>query len=207
VEIRYDSGSKKHGDIDFLAFKDGYLFVAECKDSTHPTDLYELRTTYNYVQKASSQLEHIMAAVSDSAYLKIFQQQTGINPVDIKAIVPTVILSNRKFWGYMCNGFPIRNIKEIIGFLATGEWNFRLPDGDLYKFKLWAGEKFQPEDLTIFCGGESPHKKLGGALKEYELKLSSNIFQRRYSLDLPKVIEIFKEHYKYKIVTGPIEER
>src|SRR4029079_603763 len=141
IEIKYKTDSKQQGDVDFLAFKDGTLFIAQCKDSTYPTDFFEMRTTYAHVQKAAEQIEHILAALNDPAYQKKFEQQTGIKSADIKMIVPTIVLSNRKFWGYSLKGIPVRSIKEIVAFVVNGKWSFRLPEADLYKFRLWASDE------------------------------------------------------------------
>lgn len=202
VQVKYDSGLKKHGDIDFLAYKEGLLFIAECKDSTYPTDFFELRTTHDYVQKASEQIAHILAALADPAYQKIFEQQTGIKANEIKNVVPTIVLSNRKFWGYSINGIPVRSLKEMIAFVIRGMWNFKLPDGDLYKFRLWKENEFQPADLLLFCGIENPHDKIRKAMKEYEATLAPKVIQKRYSLNLIEVVDIMKAHFPYETVAA-----
>jgi len=49
-------------------YKEDFLFVAECKNSLLPTDIYELRNIYDSLNKANKQLNLVLDALKDSNY-------------------------------------------------------------------------------------------------------------------------------------------
>ncbi|MEK6590048.1 MAG: hypothetical protein AABZ11_05155 [Nitrospinota bacterium] len=63
VITRIPHSFKHGGDIDFLAYKDNFLFIAECKKFLHPTNIYEQRTIFDGLKKARNQLDLILEAL------------------------------------------------------------------------------------------------------------------------------------------------
>ncbi len=106
-------------DIDVCAIYQDTLFVFECKHTLHPVSSYDLRTTFDYVCKAESQLNKINKSYEDGKLLKILERKIGINLEGVKKMVSGIVLSNRLFNGNSFK-YPIRNINEVINMLTKG---------------------------------------------------------------------------------------
>lgn len=121
-------------DIDVCAIYENTLFIFECKHSLHPVSSYDLRTTYDYLRKAESQLEKIKESYEKGKLLKILENKMNISLSDIDTMVSCIVLSNRIFNGNSFK-FPVRNINEINNMLTTG-----LMGTDKGQFKMWNSE-------------------------------------------------------------------
>lgn len=201
IKFKHKTDHKNQGDIDFLAFKEGYLFVAECKDSFHPNDAYELRTTYNYVQKAHSQLTYILEALADKVFLENLCNRLGISELDITHIQPCVVLSNKKFWGYTYHSVPIRHVHELNAFLTRGKWYYKdSEEDDVLCYNLWRKDYFEPSDLINFCSSSSPHTIMFDTLIESYMPYGNKLFQRMYGLNMSEAYKKIKERFPYTTV-------
>ena len=125
-------------DIDVCAIYQDILFVFECKHTLHPVSSYDLRTTYDYLRKAESQLDKINKSYQEGKLLKILERKIGINPNGVKKIVSSIVLSNRLFNGNSFK-YPVRNINEVINMLTKGI--MRTDNGN---FNVW-----KSKSLTI----------------------------------------------------------
>ncbi len=106
-------------DIDVCVIYQDVLFVFECKHTLHPVSSYDLRTTYDYLRKAESQLDKINKSYQEGKLSKVLEIKIGVNSDGVKKIVPSIVLSNRLFNGNSFK-YPVRNINEVINMLATG---------------------------------------------------------------------------------------
>jgi hypothetical protein len=106
-------------DIDVCAIHQDVLFVFECKHTLHPVSSYDLRTTYDYLRKAESQLDKINKSYDEGKLLEILKRKIGIYPDSVKKIVSSIVLSNRLFNGNSFK-YPVRNINEVINMLTKG---------------------------------------------------------------------------------------
>ncbi|MFN8299388.1 MAG: hypothetical protein U0T75_09795 [Chitinophagales bacterium] len=106
-------------DIDVCAIHQDVLFVFECKHTLHPVSSYDLRTTYDYLRKAESQLDKINKSYNEGKLLEILERKIGVNLAGIKKIVSSIVLSNRLFNGNSFK-YPVRNINEVINMLSGG---------------------------------------------------------------------------------------
>lgn len=136
---------KGGGEIDFLAYKDDLLFVAECKKFLHPTSIYELRTIYDGLNKACDQLSMITEALGDVKEAAHISSLIGRDIRKAKTIRTSIVTNTRLFWGQSFNGHPIRNIYEIYNFIVTG--NFRTEEGYYW---LWENKEFTLKDLEKY---------------------------------------------------------
>jgi hypothetical protein len=121
-------------DIDVCAFYQDTLFVFECKHTLHPVSSYDLRTTYDYIRKAETQLDKINQSFQDGKLLKILGDKLKIKTDGIKRIVSCIVLSNRLFNGNIFK-YPVRNINEIANMLTTGSMRT-----ELGTFRVWPSE-------------------------------------------------------------------
>lgn len=157
---------KQGGEIDFLAFKDDFLFIAECKKFLHPTNIYEQRTIYDGLVKASSQLDLIIEAMQDNKASKRLSALIGEDIRRFKTIKTSIVTNTRLFWGLILKGHPIRNVYELFNFLVSG--NFRTKDGYYW---LWENDYFTLTDLERYLGDEFPKfKGLYNAMLPKEMK-------------------------------------
>jgi hypothetical protein len=185
------------------------VFIAECKDAIHPVDSFEMRTTFYHIRKAASQLSFIMEALSDQQFLEKLCNRLNLNSADIKHIQPVIVLSNNKLWGYNFNGFPVRNVREIKGFMHSGNWNYSsISEDGVMKFKLWSGDEFKVEDLINYCNKTGPHSTWFDACIEKHFKYGEKIFKRIFAVDFQKLTENMKSKYSYDMIPDPkIEEK
>jgi hypothetical protein len=181
-----------------MAFKEGLLFIVECKDTIHPTDTFEMRTTYDHIKKAVSQIKYVMTALKDEQCSNDFFKKVGIQPADVLEIHPAIVLSNNKFWGYSFEGISIRNFRELHKFITDGIWSISLDESSITKFRIWEKEEFSIDDLKLFLNEtESPHNLFFDACHRNEYPVGQHMFQEKYTLLFPPLLEKFKERYTH----------
>lgn len=203
VSVTYKGTLQSESDIDFLAYKDGLLIIAECKDSLHPIDLFEMRTTLNHFKKATNQIKFLLEALSDESFLAIFCARIGINRLDLKIIQPVIVQSNNKFWGFEFEGIPVRNYRELEHFMKNGYWNFRFDEAGLAQFKLWDSDTVSVQDIIRFCSPDSPHSAMYKACNLRQYKLSEKLYRETYSLVINDALDDLKDRYTYERVSIP----
>jgi hypothetical protein len=118
-------------DIDVCAIYEDTLFVFECKHTLHPVSPFDLRTTYDYIKKAESQLDKINQSFIDGKLLEKLKHKLKVETDGITRIVSCIVLSNRIFNGNIFK-YPVRYIHEIKNLLKNGE--MRTEDG---VFSVW----------------------------------------------------------------------
>ncbi len=201
VPIKYKAQNQSESDIDFMAYRDGVLFIAECKDTIQPTDLYEMRTTFDYVKKAVTQLDYISTALNDQDFLRHFcNRHLACKSEEIKTIQCAIVLSNNKFYGHQFSNYPIRNVKELSAYMLGGFWNISLAEPNMLKFRLWESPEFKVDDLLHFCSHNSPHQTMYNACNKRFYDSGSGIIKRTHSLDLFKTVENLKHKYLYEVI-------
>lgn len=136
---------KTGGEIDFLAYSNEFLFIAECKNSLHPTNIYELRTVYDNLNKANKQLNLTLEALKDSETSKDLSKKVGYDLTNIKVIKTAIVTSNRLFEGLVFWDHPVRNIHSFTNHITTG--NLRTEEG---YFSLWESETFALNDIENY---------------------------------------------------------
>lgn len=140
---------KNGGDVDMIVTKDNFMLIVECKHSLHPTNVYELRTVYDYIIKANKQLDIILEAFIQPQIKVDISKSTGIDFSTISTIKSCIVLSNRLFSGCDHWNHPIRPVNEIIHFIESG--TVTLESG---KRRLWAGETLTEPDLSEYLNDQ-----------------------------------------------------
>lgn len=195
--VKYSTTFQKESDIDFLAYKDGLLLIAECKDTIHPIDLYEMRTTFNHIKKATLQLNHNMAALADSAFRETFLKMLGISANDVKIIQPAIILSNNKFYGHHFDGYPVRNIRETTAFVSYGKWSFGLGDKIITEFSLWNNDELSTDDIRNFFSNSAFHAVAFKCMNPRLASFGKKIHERFYTINLKEWIDELKRNLPF----------
>ena len=188
--------SKRAGEIDFIAIRDDFMFIAECKRSLLPTGLYEIRRLYDYLKKGDDQLDYLIDAMKDQGVIKEVGDKIGYDLGRISQIKTAIITNNRLFVGYRIGNHPIRNIQEICNIISSGI--IKTENGE---FSVWKGDVFTPDDLQYYLDDEFYRYQYDSMVpKSYiydfgEVKFSFSTFH----LDQDKFKEnIIKNEKKYR---------
>jgi hypothetical protein len=195
-KIYYKGETQREGDIDFLGVKDDTIFICECKDVMDATDSFEYRRINDYLMKAGEQLKYIQSAISDPNYQVDLGRRLNIDFSKIIRVVYLIVPSSRRIFGHHISGYPVRHVHELINFLDTGIWKFKLPDGDVNVFHLWKADSFELSDLVEYCGIGSPHSELFAAMYNVEEQFSQRMIRDKYALSLNDAITNLSDSYR-----------
>lgn len=139
-------------ETDIVAWRDGHLFLIECKNAYHPCTTHELRNSYWHLEKGERQLDKRQLALSDPrAQAKLFSQ-LGWNAAPGATTHTCLVTANRMFSGYKIGQHPVRQARELINVLSSGELSDQ--DGNVLEL-FWKGTAFQIDDLIDYLRGGS----------------------------------------------------
>ena len=141
-------------DIDLFAIYDNTLFLFECKQSLLPVSVFDLRTIYDYIQKAEMQLDFLNFEWSNGNLKEELENKCNIDLKTITQVVCCIVLNNRLFNGNVFR-YPIRNINEIENILERG--TMRTNEG---VFRLWKSNELSLSDLLEYFSLNSSLVKL-----------------------------------------------
>lgn len=161
--FKYSYGATE-GEIDVLAYCEGRLFAFECKNSLHPCNIYELRQSHDYVQKAFSQLSRFRRLFANPDFRKYLNGRLPCVAEQTTKLSTCVVTGNHMFNGYQHDGHVVRSIYELTNVVTCGVADFILPtsaegssNAEL-RWKFWKGPQFSPSDLVDYLEGSSLHK-------------------------------------------------
>lgn len=194
VEIEVNTGTKNSPmEVDVLAYKDGNLFLFECKNSFHPCNAYEMRTSYEHIQHAANQLTKRRAWLLDPIRQRQVFNRLSWKMEDILEVHTCIAIGNRVFNGYECEGHPVRQVHEIINLLLRG---FIVIDG--VKRRLWQAEKFSTLDLCAHIKGTTVIEDLFNSMEPTERTLyfnSKEVNFSSYFVDMERLKNISEAKY------------
>ncbi|MBF7015226.1 hypothetical protein QUC32_30080 (plasmid) [Novosphingobium resinovorum] len=151
--VRNDFKTKIAGkelELDVVAWRDGSLFLFECKNAYHPVSVHEMRNSWDHIRSARKQLDKRREVLTEAANQAALFQKLGWE-VDAPCDVHTgIVIANRVFHGASLNGHPIRQAHELINVLTSGRI---VADEDSLSF--WIGPDFQIADLIAYLGTAS----------------------------------------------------
>lgn len=148
VEVQ-DSKKSKTGDTDLVAYRDGVLYLFECKNAYHPCNPHEMRNSYDHIRKAGKQLSLRLQRFGEAAYRAKVWQTLGWTVPSPTAIHTAVLIANRVFTGTCIDGHPVRQAHEFINVISRGEI---LSTGTVYHF--WDGDVLTTTDLDRYLGDD-----------------------------------------------------
>ncbi len=139
-------------ETDIFCYRDGVLFVIECKNAYHPCSPHELRNSYDLVLKAEEQLDIRAKWLEEpDNQMRLFKALCW--KVAVPSRVRTcVITANRAFNGYRFGAHPVRQAHELINVLIRG-YVGRGPGESPHRF--WRAEAFEVADLLDYLDGKS----------------------------------------------------
>ncbi|KHS76263.1 hypothetical protein RC79_06660 [Pectobacterium brasiliense] len=173
VNIDFKYGNDE---IDVIAYLDGVLFIFECKNPYHPVSDFELRNTYNHLEKGFSQIEKFKKLFENHNSFNQLLKNAKINPSDVSDIYYGVINANRVLSGLTHNGIKTFHANEVINFIETGNI---ISNGT--KINTWKNKDFDVSDLIGYIIGSNDFyneldKCKKNVLHEYKFKSKNLIF-------------------------------
>ncbi len=186
-------------ELDVVAWRDGVLFLLECKNAYHPCSAHEMRTSYDAVQKAKDQLDVRRKVFCDPVNQARLFGELGWDVRPTSRVYTGIVIANRIFHGAEFNDHPVRQAHELINVLRTGTIG-----GDI-NLKYWKGDVFATEDLVTYLAGDSIAKKQLQAFVRYPIDIDLGgrllVFES-YQLNVQRRNEIMIESYG-PVVIGP----
>lgn len=145
--LQYRSAGKSN-EIDVIAVGEYNIYFIECKNSLYPTDIFEMRTTLNYLEKAKKQLSiHEKNFTEGSLKQRIITELRIDNVPD--NVISFIVLGNRLFNGNKDFEYPIRTPFELDNILNNG-YIYPYSTEKLDKIRIWENDAFTENDLVIF---------------------------------------------------------
>lgn len=165
VECELKGGKHNKLETDVLAYRDGHLFVFECKNVYHPCNVYELRNTYNAMLDAAGQLTLRQLWLAAPAHRReLFAKLDWTVPCSVE-VHTCIALGNRVFNGYTCEGHPVRQVHELLNVLLRGYIEFE----DARRVRLWRTEAITAADLVDYLEGSTTHADIAAAMVQIDL--------------------------------------
>jgi hypothetical protein len=150
------------GEVDLLVLVDGILFAFECKNSLLPTDSHELMTSWDYIEKAKSQLDRFLNQMRDPVFRELIAKKLGTALPGNLRIATGIVMANRMFAGYRNGQHPVRGAYDLVGFIEEGEVCL----GGQSR-SLWKSDCFSGEDLVAYLLEDSTYLPKWKAMQSY----------------------------------------
>jgi|GEM_PF-4830229 len=186
-EIRY-SYKGEAGEIDCIARVGDTLFIGEVKAPVLPATAFELRTSWDHIQKAISQLDKLRLLLQDEEFREYLGNRIGFSIVDVDSIATAIVMSNRMFSGLKFEDHTITGAFDLIGFVKNGVVQI----GDERRC-LWKGDVLEAADLREFLNGSLTYQPLLKAMqrKLVMYEIGNNKFSIPvYRLDMHRAAEL-----------------
>lgn len=140
--------NNKNPEIDVIAIGKNNTYFIECKNSLYPTDVFEMRNTLDYLEKAKNQLSIHEENFKEGSLKQRIITELGIDNVPDK-VISFIVLGNRLFSGCRDFGYPIRTPFELDNILNNGHIYPHFTE-NLDEIRLWENETFIENDLVKF---------------------------------------------------------
>lgn len=140
---------KQDGEIDVLVITDSTILIIECKAPLEPTNNFELRSSYDHIQKAAKQLSHSKLAFSNSEFRRNYLKAIGINERP-RNILTCIVMGNRLFNGLSVMSHPVRYIHELDMVLNNGRIHSSVGD-----WLVWKAKEYSEDDLLDYLSSNN----------------------------------------------------
>ncbi len=183
-------------ETDVLAYRDGHLFIFECKNAYHPCNVYELRNTYNAMLKAADQLTLRERWLADSSHQRELFAKLNWAVPNFAVVHTCIALGNRVFNGYKCEGHPVRQVHELLNLILHGYIEFE----DAHRVTLWRSETIVVADLVDYIQGSTTHADIAAAMVPINVETPIGDQWLRlitYALDFSQLKETVLARYRH----------
>lgn len=191
VRANFDFNIEGKRETDIIAWREGHLFVFECKNSFLPVSAHELRTSYEHLKTARDQLNIRLRWMKVTANQEKLLKWLGWDIPATADVHTGVITANRVFNGYTMGGHPVRQAHELINVVAGGYVHF----GSEPPVRFWRAENFQALDLVEYLQGGSIIQQQFEVLRPFERQVrieDMTLTLRNYYLDMQEAVELFQ---------------
>lgn len=196
------------GEVDVLAVVDNCLFIFECKNSLHPCNPFELRTTYDYIQKAADQLTRFQDLWQQEPFRTDLARKIKTQSPLPSQLCSCIVTGNRMFSGLREQGHSVRPIRELCYIISKGEIllnSYNIYDKDagkksIIQFKLWKEDQLKAEDLLAYIQEDSLHKCYFNSLIRIEktIKLKNkSLVQDSYAFSPERFLEQLVDNFRF----------
>lgn len=194
--LQYRTNSKNY-EIDVIVVGKNNTYFIECKNNLYPTDIFEMRNTINYLEKARNQLSIHEENFKEGTLKQKIITELKIDNVPDK-IISFIILGNRLFSGCRDFKYPIRTPFELDNILNNG-YIYPYFYEQLDEIKIWENENFIENDLVKFLSENDSYISLQNkSLIKIQLtrKLSNFKLNRvSFIIDNSKFYKLLKSEY------------
>lgn len=182
-------------ELDLVAFKDGHLFVFEGKNAFHPCSPQEMRNTYDHVRKAADQLQRSAAwLATENGRAELFAKLRWPSE-QVQVVRTCTVTANRILNGHELAGHPIRQARELLNVLLTGEAHFNTGES----FSTWSGPDFTVQDLCNHLDASSYINESFESMRAFEPAIdigSGALATRTFMLDYEELLERCRSRYR-----------
>jgi len=140
-------------ETDIFCYRDGVLFVFECKNAYLPCSPHELRNSYDLIVTSEKQLQIRADWLADHNNQSKLFAKLGWNLQPTTRVYTCAITANRLFSGYRMGAHPVRQAHELMNVVRSG--SMRLVGHDQPHRRFWRGDEFHAEDLVDYLEGKS----------------------------------------------------
>lgn len=207
TNLKYSFEGTK-GEVDVLAVVDNCLFIFECKNSLHPCNMFELRTTYDYIQKAAIQLTRFQNLWQQEPFRRYLATKIKTHHHLPSQLCSCIVTGNRMFSGLREQGHSVRPIQELCNIISKGEIllnSYNIYDQDagkksIIKFKLWKEDQLKAEDLLGYIQEDSLHKCYFNSLIRIEPKIklkNKSLVQESYAFSHERFLEQLVDNFRF----------
>ncbi|MPS81654.1 MAG: endonuclease [Achromobacter sp.] len=208
VQENFEFNMNGKRETDIFCYRDGVLFVIECKNAYHPCSPHELRNSYDLMLKAEDQLNGRAQWLEETSHQERLFKALSWEVTAPAQVRTCIVTANRAFSGYRCGTHPVRQAHEMINVLVRGNVA-RLPDGPRRRF--WRADAFQVADLVDYLDGESLLRTQHEAMRPTKAGINLNEHRLEFAqyemglADLGRLTEEFDEVHASETLGGAAE--
>lgn len=197
---------KGRRETDIFCYRDGVLFVFECKNGYHPCSPHELRNSYDLIVTSEKQLDIRATWLADPANQAKLFAKLGWTVPPASRVYTCCITANRLFTGYRMGAHPVRQAHEFINVVRSG--SIRIVGHEQPERRFWRGEEFHSEDLVDYLEGKSVIQAQVGALipsvRTFSLRGRMLTFEE-FAMDVEDAVRIANEQFRIVPADGTAE--
>lgn len=191
VRANFEFDMSGRRETDLICWRDGHLFVFECKNSFHPCSAHETRTSYEHLRTAEKQLDIRLSWLKEKRNQELLLKWLGWGIPVSDNVHTGIITGNRVFNGYTMGLHPVRQAHEFINVVKRGY--IRIGGNQTVSF--WRGAQFQALDLVDYLQGGSIIHQQFALMQPFErrIKIGKIILSlQNYFIDMKAAVEAFQ---------------
>lgn len=185
----------KNGEIDVLVVSESDLIIIECKGPLMPTSNFEMRATFEHIEKAQKQLDLSKEAFEDDGFRNKFFKDSLHMDGKHRNVYTCTVLGNRLFSIWSGVRHPIRNIYELDMILNNGEIS-----SPFAKWNIWKKGIYSHEDLIDYISQDGVLIKImQDSMDKYYNKISyggKSVLYESFMWNMKKLYELCDEKLK-----------